>query len=35
MSQRASGALDPKVKSLVDDIELRVAVELAKHGQVD
>ncbi|MAO90401.1 MAG: flagellar biosynthesis protein FlgI [Rhodospirillales bacterium] len=35
LSQRASGALDPKVKSLVDDIELRVAVELAKHGQDD
>jgi len=35
LSQRDCGALDPKVKSLVDDIELRVAVELAKHGQDD
>ena len=32
LAARSDDAADPKIKSLLSDIELRVAVELAKHG---
>jgi len=33
LARRMDGMPDPKIKSLLDDIELRVAVELAKHDR--